>query len=229
MGNIVGSFLSGFVKIVGGLFGTPLDFLSGKSCSSSCGSTWDLICYIENFCIANLVKMVVVLLLFYIVLLFFYLLYKTGICQCVGRSLCKMLWALFASSFYACEYGCMFLWIKARSIKRMNQNHLIDIEDYDSSEELDDGRMSYLEHVPRPIEIRRSLSRRSREHRKIQMLRSLKPRSHRINVGISRDSVYMNDRTPGKHVKTVHNIKVTRTSKFVQKGNANRVYRRRRW
>lgn len=32
MGNIIGSFFSGFIKVIGDLFGSPLDFLSGKSC-----------------------------------------------------------------------------------------------------------------------------------------------------------------------------------------------------
>ena len=34
--------------------------------SSVCGSTWDFICYIENFCMANLLKMAMVLVLSYI-------------------------------------------------------------------------------------------------------------------------------------------------------------------
>lgn len=34
-------------------------------CSSVCGSTWDFICYIENFCVANLLKMGMVFILSY--------------------------------------------------------------------------------------------------------------------------------------------------------------------
>ncbi|XXG60686.1 hypothetical protein AAC387_Pa04g2530 [Persea americana] len=197
--------------------------------SSACGSTWDLICYIEKFCVANLLKMVVVLALFYIVLMFFYLLYKAGICDCIGRSLCKMVWAFCSSCFYAWEYGCMFLWIKLKNLKRMRRDHVRDIlEEYDVSDnELTDESLSYR-HAPRAIELRRSFSCRSRERRRIHIRRSLRPRSHRIKVGISRDPVYSN-RDMGKHVKTVHDIKVTQTSKFVQKGRANRVCRRRRW
>ncbi|KAK1554431.1 hypothetical protein Q3G72_012047 [Acer saccharum] len=51
---------------ISNLFESPLDFVSGKSCSSVCGSTWDFICYIENFCVANLLKMATVLVLSYI-------------------------------------------------------------------------------------------------------------------------------------------------------------------
>ncbi|KAF8404070.1 hypothetical protein HHK36_008947 [Tetracentron sinense] len=177
--------------------------------------------------------MLMVFVLFYIVLLFFYLLYNTGICGCVGRSLCKMLWACFASCFSACEYGCMFLWIKLKMLKQMKREHIRDIEEFDSSEdEFTDESLS--SHMPRAIEFRRSLSHRSREFRRTHLRRSLRPRSHRIRVGISRDSVYVNGRSPinrGRHVSAVHNIKVTQTSKFVQKGaNMNsRIYHRRRW
>lgn len=163
------------------------------------------------------------------VLMFFYLLYKAGICDCIGRSLCKMVWAFCSSCFYAWEYGCMFLWIKLKNLKRMRRDHVRDIlEEYDVSDnELTDESLSYR-HAPRAIELRRSFSCRSRERRRIHIRRSLRPRSHRIKVGISRDPVYSN-RDMGKHVKTVHDIKVTQTSKFVQKGRANRVCRRRRW
>lgn len=231
MGNILGSLTSGFIKVVSDLFGAPLDFLSGKSCSSACGSTWDLLCYIENFCIANLLKLVAVLILLYIVLLFFYLLYKIGICHCLGKSICKMLWACFTSCFSACEYGCMFIWFKMKNLRRMKQENLRDMEEYDSSfsdDELEE-RLSYSR-MPRTIEFRKSLSRRSRERRRIYLERSLRPRSHRIRVGISRGSIYVNERDRGKHdrhVSTVHNIKVTRTSKFVQKANGNRIHHRR--
>ncbi|KAK2992063.1 hypothetical protein RJ640_016993 [Escallonia rubra] len=66
MGNVIGSLLSGFAQAVEKLFGSPIDFLAGKSCSSVCGSTWDLICYIENFCVANLLKLATAAVLLYI-------------------------------------------------------------------------------------------------------------------------------------------------------------------
>ncbi|MBA0566176.1 hypothetical protein Golob_011019, partial [Gossypium lobatum] len=58
MENVVSSVFSGFIQAIGKLFHSPLDFLAGKSCSSICGSTWDLICYIENFCVANILKLI---------------------------------------------------------------------------------------------------------------------------------------------------------------------------
>ncbi|XP_011069404.1 uncharacterized protein LOC105155229 isoform X1 [Sesamum indicum] len=65
MGNAVGSFFSGFAQVVGNNLGHPLDFLSGKSCNSVCGSTWDILCYIENFCVAHLLKLGMVATLSY--------------------------------------------------------------------------------------------------------------------------------------------------------------------
>ncbi|XP_020547630.1 uncharacterized protein LOC105155229 isoform X3 [Sesamum indicum] len=67
MGNAVGSFFSGFAQVVGNNLGHPLDFLSGKSCNSVCGSTWDILCYIENFCVAHLLKLGMVATLSYFV------------------------------------------------------------------------------------------------------------------------------------------------------------------
>ncbi|KAK1288608.1 hypothetical protein QJS10_CPB19g00149 [Acorus calamus] len=229
MGNIVSSFVSGFTKLVGDLFGAPLDFLSGKSCSTVCGSTWDLICYIENFCVGNVLKLIAVLILFYIVLLFIYLLHKIGICGCIGRSICKISCACFTSScFSACEYWYLFLWVK---FKRMNRDHRwSNIEDYylsSNEDDLTNERLSYLE-APKVVRFRRSLSVRSKERRRLELRRSLRPRSHQINVGISRNSVFFDDELPRKrprHVRTVRDVKVTQTSRFLRKGS--RVYRRR--
>ncbi|KAF7836743.1 protein HAPLESS 2-like [Senna tora] len=66
MANIVESFASALAKVVAKLFSSPIDFLSGKSCSSLCGPTWDFMCYVENFCIANLLRLTLVFLLLYI-------------------------------------------------------------------------------------------------------------------------------------------------------------------
>ncbi|XP_057766581.1 uncharacterized protein LOC130987034 isoform X3 [Salvia miltiorrhiza] len=65
MGNAVGSIFSGVGQVVGNIFGHPLDFLSGKSCNSVCAPTWDFLCYIENFCVAQLLKFVMVAILVY--------------------------------------------------------------------------------------------------------------------------------------------------------------------
>ncbi|PIA47480.1 hypothetical protein AQUCO_01400256v1 [Aquilegia coerulea] len=232
MGNIIGSFFSGFAKVVGNLFGHPMEFLSGKSCDSVCPTSWDLICYIENFCVANVLKLLMVLALLYIVLLFFYLLHKTGVCYCIGRSLCKMIWACFAACFYACEYGCTFLCYNMRKLKRVNgRRHRREF--YHQDDYINDDEESISYSPLRSIELTRSLSRRSRKIRKSHLETSLRPRSHRIRVGISRNAAFVNHTTnPVKHHKhnsTLHNIRVTKTSKFVKKGAniPNRSHHRR--
>ncbi|CAL9145566.1 unnamed protein product [Musa hybrid cultivar] len=221
MGNIVSSLVSGFVKVVGDLFGAPVDFLSGKSCSSVCGSTWDLICYIENFCIANLLRLLAVVALLYVVLLFLYLLHKIGFCQCIGRGACKMLRACFMSCFSTCEYACMFVWFKLKNVKQMKEERLKRMEqDYGSTSSDDDLEESVL--YARTL---RSLSQRSRERRRMHLERSLRPRSHRVRVGISKHSIYINEdpRKRHGHGSILQKIKVTHTSKFAQKGNGRRI------
>ncbi|KAL5704439.1 hypothetical protein ACHQM5_022872 [Ranunculus cassubicifolius] len=218
MGNIINSFFSGFGHVIGNLFGTPMDFLSGKSCNSTCGSTWDLICYIENFCIAHLLKMLTVLVLFYFVLLFFYLLHKTGICYCIGKSLCKIVWGCFAVCFHTCEYGCSCMCYNIRKLTRTRKRRrrAYDFQDYTTS---DDETMTYSHSRP-------TTSCRSRKPRKSHLEMSLRPRSHRISIGISRNTNQRADLSRvknQKHLSTVHNIKVTKTSKFVRKGSINNI------
>ncbi|XP_022768142.1 uncharacterized protein LOC111312276 isoform X2 [Durio zibethinus] len=193
-------------------------------------------CYIENFCVANLLKLVMVLVLSYIVLLFFYLLYKVGICQCIGHGLCRMVWGCISCWFSFWEYFCTFLCFKLRKVKRINRRRRrVKEYQFDTSEEYDDDGdddESFAYRISRPIEISsRSLSGGWRNYREVHLRKSLRPRSHRIKVGISRDAVYRKNHTKhGHHLNTVHDIRVTHTSKFAQKGSNYRgsVHRSRR-
>lgn len=56
-------------------------------------------------------------------LLFFYLFFKLGICQCVGKSVCKMYCS--ACKAYWSALGCMtcFFWHKLTNVKRVNRRH----------------------------------------------------------------------------------------------------------
>ncbi|GAV71940.1 hypothetical protein CFOL_v3_15429 [Cephalotus follicularis] len=236
MGNIIASFVSGLTKAIGNLFGSPLDFLAGKSCSSVCGPTWDLICYIDNFCVANLLKMVAVLVLLYIILLFFYLLHKVGIYKCVGHSLCKILWACMTSWFSIWKICCTFLWFKLTMVKKRNR---IDRRDFDqelstSEEEFNDDHKSFSYHVPRyrTMDMGMSPSHRWRDHRESLLRKSLRPRSYHVQVGIGRDSsIHGYRRNSIKHRRHVHDFRVTHTSKFVQKSRKYRggIDGSRRW
>ncbi|XP_024020739.1 uncharacterized protein LOC112091400 [Morus notabilis] len=245
MGNVVSSFFSGFGKVIGDIFGSPLDFLAGKSCNSVCGSTWDFICYIENFCVSHLLKMAMVLVLLYIVLLFLYLLHKLGICECVSWSLCRMLWACFASCLSVCDCCCTFLCLKLRNLRgrtnrRRRRRRKLDIEVVDTSsteagDEHHNGETSFAscDYDMYKEKSDSSLSRRKRDYRSDQLRKSLRPRSHRIGAGISKDhlghgnrrsyNIKLGDHHNHNHdhdhnSRVDHAIRVTRTSKFVRKG-----------
>lgn len=102
-------------------------------------------------------------------LMFVYLLFKVGIIQCIGRSLCKMTWAAFKAYWFALRDMSCFLWHKLKNTKRVYRRRFRDVEaGYDSSE--DD---SYWEGYG---SLSLARKRRSvRERRKDQMRRSLNP------------------------------------------------------
>ena len=162
------------------------------------------------------------------VLLFFYLLQKLGICECICQSLFRIVWACVASWFHAFEYCCISLCVKLRKLKRVRRKHRRDIEEefdagddeYDTSEEEYDDE-SFSNHVPRHMEKSRSVSHKWKDYRGAHLRKSLRPRNHRIRVDISRDSIHSGRRNHIKHRNhrsTVHDIRVTRASKFAHKG-----------
>ncbi|EPS67457.1 hypothetical protein M569_07319, partial [Genlisea aurea] len=106
MGNAVGSILSGFGSVLDKILGHPLEFLAGKSCNESCRPTWDLLCYIENFCVSHLLKFAMAALLLYLVVLFLYLVYKVGICRCICRVSCGAIWGCCEAYFSALNFCC---------------------------------------------------------------------------------------------------------------------------
>lgn len=116
----------------------------------------------------------------------------------------------------------MFVWFKLKNVKQMKEERLKRMEqDYGSTSSDDDLEESVL--YARTL---RSLSQRSRERRRMHLERSLRPRSHRVRVGISKHSIYINEKDPRKrhgHGSILQKIKVTHTSKFAQKGNGRRI------
>ncbi|XP_061358429.1 uncharacterized protein LOC133302636 [Gastrolobium bilobum] len=233
MGNVIESFGSGLGNAVGKLFGSPIEFLSGKSCSSVCGPTWDLVCYIENFCVANLFRLAMVFVLLYIVLLFFYLLHKLGIYGCIIRCVCRMIWACFSSCFHILEYSCTFLCFQLYKVRRRRKMVRMGINQKFHSktrEDYTDECLSY--HFPTSAKISKSFSRRRRDYKGSHLRKSLRPRKHHARVEISRDLSYKNKRNHsfgdpiytgsainlGNYRGTVHDVKVTHSSKFARKG-----------
>ncbi|KAI3464536.1 hypothetical protein Pfo_021199 [Paulownia fortunei] len=242
MGNAVGSLFSGFGQVVGKVLGHPLDFLSGKSCNSVCGSTWDIICYIENFCIAQLLKLAMVATLVYFVLLFLYLLYNLGICQCICHTLCRIIWACFATCFSALHFCCSYLCFKLRTVKRKRRRRRRkrDIEEFaapSTSNSEDDYELEESSRFqqPRNLEHRRSQFNTRRNYKYEHLRRSLRPTTHRAHVKLSGNSIHLHRKKIMKNIDDQasplhHHIRVTRSSKFSQKGSRHRtgIHHRRR-
>jgi hypothetical protein len=126
-------------------------------------------------------------------------------------------------------YCCIFMSDKLIMLKRVRHGHRSDSSEFDTSEE-------DFDHIPRTMEISGSSSRRTRDYRRVHLRKSLRPRSHRIRVGLGSDFDYGSGRIPnakhGKHFSTIHSIRVTHTSQFVRKRASfrGRAYpRQRRW
>lgn len=101
--------------------------------------------------------------------MFVYLLFKVGIIQCIGRSLCKMTWAAFKAYWFALRDMSCFLWHKLKNTKRVYRRRFRDVEAGSDSSEDD----SYWEGYG---SLSLARKRRSvRERRKDQMRRSLNP------------------------------------------------------
>lgn len=82
---------------------------------------WDVICFIEHLCVANLVKLFMILCLCFMILMFFYLLFKVGICQCIVKSLCKLCWTACETYCFTLEDITYFFWHNLKNTKRVNR------------------------------------------------------------------------------------------------------------
>jgi hypothetical protein len=124
----------------------------------------------------------------------------------------------------------MYLWYKMKRVRRIREEQRqIEMEDYlysssTSEDDIEEARYQY-------VGFGRTFSQKLRDDkRRLYMQRSLKPRSHRIRVGISKHSIFMDEREPRlrhRHGSSVHNIRVTHTSRFVQKAHGRRIHHRR--
>lgn len=167
-------------------------------------------------------------------LLFFYLLFKVGICQCIGRSLCKMCWAACEAYRFALEDITCFLWHKLINTKRTNRgrrrhhHHFQDIErGYSTSDETDLSADSFhhLVNITRKVN---SLKRRRRK----QFQNSFNSSS---SFGGSRrhHHVKLKNREVSVHVRG-RSFRLRRSSRQLQSrkvrnvGRETKVYKRRR-
>lgn len=145
MGSAISKAANAIGALLGNAFIAPFKTIFGGSCEGICSGTWDITCFIEHLCISNLIKLLMVSGLCYITLMFMYLLFKVGIFQCIGRSLCKMGWAACETYWYALEDISCFLWHKLKNTKRVNhRKRFQDVEvGYSSSEESDSSLDNY--------------------------------------------------------------------------------------
>lgn len=105
-------------------------------------------------------------------LLFIYLLFKLGICQCIGRSLCKMCWVSCEVCRSSLEYIITNLWYRIINTKRVyrGRRRFRDVElGYNSSSSTDDdNENNYYHHhysqAGRKREWMRGRRRRRRRH-----------------------------------------------------------------
>ncbi|PQQ21141.1 protein HAPLESS 2 [Prunus yedoensis var. nudiflora] len=169
MGDVISKAADGVGGLLEKAFLAPFKTMFGGSCEDVCSGPWDFGCFIEHLCVSSLLKLLMILVLCYITLLFFYLLFKLGLFQCIGKSLCKMCWAACETYWYALEDITCFLWYKLKNTKRVNRHRhrhrrrsqFRDIEQgYSSSEENDLWDNYHELNVSRK---RKSLSRRRKD------------------------------------------------------------------
>ncbi|XP_019193575.1 PREDICTED: uncharacterized protein LOC109187732 [Ipomoea nil] len=134
----MGDVLSKAADGVGNALAAPLKAMLGGSCEDVCSGVWDITCFITHLCVSDLMRLFMILILCYITLLFFYLFFKLGVCQCVGKTVCKMYCS--ACKAYCSALGCMacFFWHKLTNVKRVNRRRrrrrrFPDVETSDSS------------------------------------------------------------------------------------------------
>ncbi|CAJ2656584.1 unnamed protein product [Trifolium pratense] len=119
MGSEISKGVDGLGSAIGSAFTAPFKSVFGGSCQDICSGPLDVMCFIEHFCISSIVKLLMILVLCYICLLFLYSLFRLGICQCIGRSLCKMCCVTCELSCFALLNITSNLWHKLINTKRV--------------------------------------------------------------------------------------------------------------
>ena len=176
------------------------------------------------------------------VLLFLYLVHKLGICGCLCRSSCKMMWTCFSSCFHVWEYSCTFFCIKMNNTRKTRRTRRVRV-DMNKNFYIKTGKEDYSDESITSAKMSRLISRR-RDYKAFHLRKSLQPKRHHARVEIRRDLRYKSKRNRslgvpsyasnairnGNHIGTVNDIKVSHTSKFARKGitRRKRVMRRKR-
>ncbi|KAL3753376.1 hypothetical protein ACJRO7_000726 [Eucalyptus globulus] len=142
MGDVLSKAAHSVGSVVGNAVAAPFKTIFGGSCEELCSGPWDVVCFIEHLCVTNLIKFLLICVLCYIALLFLYLLFKLGICQCIGRSLCNMCWLACETYWRALGHICCFMWYKISSTKRVYRGRR-RFRDFEAGHSLSDVSYDY--------------------------------------------------------------------------------------
>ncbi|CAL5439284.1 unnamed protein product [Camellia sinensis] len=115
MGTVISKTANGIGTLLGNAFVAPLKAVFGGSCESPQG------CLFRNMGYNLFYRAYVHLQSGETVNGFGALLHKLGICQCIGRSLCRMCWAACETYWFALEDFTCFLCHKLKNVKRVNR------------------------------------------------------------------------------------------------------------
>lgn len=171
-------------------------------------------------------------------LLFIYLLFKTGVCGCLGGAAGKMMRALCATCFSACDGGLRFLRGTMRRRKKERERaRAMEGEDDEEYGSFSDGgwgtrrrrRGEWLSPAYSSSSWSSSSAARSRERRRLHLERSLRARSHRIRVELRESHRREPRQDQRRRLRTMHDVRVTRTSRFARKPGGAARFRRGRW
>ncbi|KAJ0970030.1 hypothetical protein J5N97_022907 [Dioscorea zingiberensis] len=216
MGTIISKAAGSIGTLLGNSFVAPFKAIFGKSCEGVCQGTWELICFIENLCISNLLRLLMVLVLTYITLLFVYLLFKVGIIQCIGRNLCKISWAACTTYWTALEEMSCFLWHKIKNLKANLSTSSYEDGDGYSSDDYESVRVMRRRRLMRE-------KRRDEMKRSLYPIReSLKGRRKCSRSGSGHHHVRLKTREVSVHVKHSGSLRHSRQN------NALKLIKRRR-
>ncbi|KAL5825728.1 hypothetical protein ACOSQ3_021791 [Xanthoceras sorbifolium] len=208
MGSVISKAASSFGGVLGNAFTAPFKTIFSAACADVCAGPWDVICFVEHLCVFDLIKLLMILGLCYIILLFCYLLFKVGICQCIGRSLCKMYWAACKTYWYAVEDITCFLWHKIKNTKRRNRRRIRDVESGYSSSNSDGS------YFPDKYHHLSSSRKRYRERKKWYGNNSTHHRRHHHHHHVKRGSIRLKNSRRLQLMKVKSPYRISKRRRF---------------
>ncbi|KAG6388655.1 hypothetical protein SASPL_150087 [Salvia splendens] len=156
---------------------------------------------------------------------------RLGICQCICRTLCRIIWCFFSSYFSALHCCCSYFCLKLQSVKQNRRRRDVEAPSSSSSSsssrrsssvgEDEGGEMSTFG-PRRNMECKRSELSKRKRYKEEHLKRSLRANSHRAGVEVSGNS-----RRLSRMKNVDDHIRVTKNSKFARKVSRNGARPRR--